>query len=179
MEILTDPGMITVLALRLLGPLLIFRWPLAGALLSQLVFDMFDVVIWDAMGTLPKIDYTSWEKPLDLYQLTLQLIICFKWTQPLARRWAKGLYFWRLAGFVLYEITRERVIFLVFPNLFFTFYIFYLLCLKWNKGHWFDRQRSVLMILAALVFLIKLPQEYLLHYARVEPWTFLKQWFGG
>lgn len=179
MEILTDPGMIAVLALRILGPLLIFRWPLAGALLSQLVFDMFDVVIWDAAGTLSRIDYTAWEKPLDLYQLTIQLIVCCRWMQPIPRRWAQVLFGWRLVGFVLYEITRERVFFLIFPNLFFVFYVFYLLCLKWKKAHWFDRQRTVWIILALLLFIIKLPQEYLLHYARVEPWTFLKQWFGG
>lgn len=43
--IISNPGFIVVLVMRLFGPLLIFRWPLVGSLLSEYVFDSLDVVI--------------------------------------------------------------------------------------------------------------------------------------
>src|SRR3989338_7183158 len=95
MNFLQYPGLAIVLTIRLIGPLLILRWPLLGTLLSQYIFDMFDVVIWDVTGTLKHIDYTFVEKPLDLYQLTLQLITVFWWKQSTPKQIAIGLYIYR------------------------------------------------------------------------------------
>ncbi len=174
MGVWLEPGMIIVLVMRLLGPLLILRWPLAGTLLSQLVFDMFDVVIWDATGVLGKIDYTAVEKPLDLYQLTIQLIVVFAWKQKYPKRLGIGLYFYRLVGFIVYELTKARVCFLIFPNFFLTFFLIYLIALKCHKASWFETKRSLAWVLLA-VLCLKVPHEYLLHYARLEPWTLTKQ----
>ena len=172
-----DAGLLTVFVLRLAGPLLILRWPLFGTLLSQYVFDMFDVVIWDAMGTLKHIDYTFIEKPLDLYQLTIQLIVVFRWKQEVPKRIAVGLYVYRLIGFIAFEIFHERIIFLLFPNFFFSFFLLYLIALKFKKGHWFEKGKSLGFILLA-VFLIKVPQEYILHYLEFSPWEVIKRWLG-
>ena len=172
-----DLGLLLVLVIRLLGPLLIFWWPLLGTLLSQYVFDMFDVVIWDVMGTLKHVDYTLVEKPLDLYQLTIQLIVAFRWKQEIAKKIAIGLYAYRLIGFFAYEIFHERIVFLLFPNFFFVFFLFYLVALKFNKGHWFEKKGPLALILL-VVFLIKVPQEYMLHYVEFSPWEAIKRFLN-
>ena len=177
MNVWLDPGMLIVLAMRLFGPLMIFRWPLLGTLLSQYVFDMFDVVIWDATGTLAKIDYTVFDKVLDIYQLTIQLIVALKWKQNNPRRVATWLFGYRLFGFALYEITRKRMLFLFFPNLFFVFFLIYLICVKIGKAHWFDSKKNIAIILI-LTCLIKIPQEYVLHIMAVSPWELLKRTAG-
>lgn len=174
MSYLQDPGLAVVLAVRLIGPLLILKWPLGGTLLSQFVFDMFDVVIWDAAGTLKNIDYTFVEKPLDLYQLTLQLITVFWWKQSTPKRIAIGLYMYRLIGFVTYEFVHDRIIFLLFPNFFLVFFLIYLVALKMKKGYWFENKRSLAFILIAIL-MIKIPQEYVLHYVEFSPWEAMKQ----
>ena len=179
MSLLFDPGMLIVLAMRLLGPLMIFRWPLLGTLLSQYVFDMFDVVIWDATGTLAKIDYTAFDKLLDMYQLTIQLIVALKWKQKNPRQIAAWLFGYRFIGFILYEMTRNRILFLIFPNLFFVFFLAYLICLRIKKSYWFDDKRSLAIILI-VICLIKIPQEYALHYAQISPWLLIKNfWRSG
>lgn len=173
MNVLLDPGMLIVLAMRLLGPLMIFRWPLLGTLLSQYVFDMFDVVIWDATGTLAKIDYTAFDKVLDIYQLTIQLIVALKWKRKNPRQIAAWLFAYRLLGFALYEVTHKRILFLFFPNLFFVFFLVYVICAKIGKAYWFDNKKTPAIILI-LTCLIKIPQEYVLHCMVVSPWEWIK-----
>lgn len=175
--ILFDPGMVVVLTLRILGPLLIFRWPLAGSLLSEFVFDMFDVVIWDVFHTLPKINYTAYDKILDLYFLTIMLLVSFKWTQPIPKKISLFFYLWRLAGVAIYEIVKERTVFLFCPNVFYAFFVIYLICVYLGKAVWFERVRATALIVL-LVFLIKLPQEYVLHYVEFKPWMVLKKQTG-
>ena len=177
LSLLLDPGMLIVLAMRLIGPLMIFRWPLLGTLLSQYVFDMFDVVIWDMTGTLAKIDYTAFDKVLDIYQLTIQLIVALRWKQKNPRQIATWLFGYRLLGFVLYEIIHKRILFLFFPNLFFVFFLIYLICQKMGKIHWFDN-RKILFVILIITCLIKIPQEYVLHYMVVSPWELIKNSVG-
>lgn len=169
--------MLIVLFMRLAGPLLIFRWPLLGTLLSQYVFDMFDVVIWDVTGVLPKIDYTSFDKPLDLYQLSIQALVVMSWPRGMARKWALSLFGYRFIGFLAYEFFRKRILFLIFPNLFFVFFLFYLIAVKVKKEYWFENKRSLGWIILVTV-IMKLPQEYFLHYAEGSPWQMLKVLMG-
>ena len=173
MDVFFDPGMLIVLTMRLLGPLLILRWPLLGTLLSQYVFDMFDVVIWDITGTLQKINYTVFDKPLDLYQLAVQLIVALRWKQENPRQIAIWLFGYRALGFILYELTQNRILFLFFPNVFFVFFLSYLICVRLKKTHWFDSKRTAIFILI-ISCLIKIPQEYILHFKTVSPWGFIK-----
>ena len=174
LNIFLDPGMLIVLAIRILGPLLIFYWPLLGSILSEFVFDTFDVVIWDIMGTLPKIDYTAFDKPLDMYQLVIQAIVVLVWKQKRPREIALWLFVIRLAGFIIYEITHARVVFLVCPNLFVLFFITYLISVKFCKSEWFNHGRSLAVIFVFLL-LLKIPQEYVLHYAEIKPWESIKE----
>lgn len=172
-----DFGVQLVLAVRLLGPLLIFRWPLVGAILSEFVFDASDVIIWDAFGSLSHINYTVWDKSLDMYQLTIQAVVVWRWTQQKPRRVALWLYGVRTAGFLFYELTHIRVVFLVCANVFVLFFITYLIFAKFGKAQWFDQGRFLARVVM-LLWLVKLPQEYVLHYMEVPMWNVIKKIFG-
>ena len=172
-----DPGMQLVLTIRLLGPLLILRWPLAGSLLSEFVFDASDVIIWDAFHSLQWIDYTHWDKPLDMYMMAIQAIVVWRWRAPLPRQVAGGLLALRVAGFIGYELTHIRSLFMFFPNIFGNYFLGYLICAKLGRARWFEHSKYLVAVLA-IVWLTKLPQEYLLHYKLVHPWTLLKGAIG-
>ena len=82
-----------VIALRLVLPLTILRWPLAGGLLSMLI-DALDVALVDALARLfgepPEFGpiYAQLDKVLDTWYLTLELVVTRRWTESLLRRTA-------------------------------------------------------------------------------------------
>jgi len=102
-----------VIGLRLLVPLSILRWPLAGALASMLL-DAVDVILVDAIASVlgqpgefgPL--YAQIDKWLDLWYLSLELVVTRRWREPLVRRAAAGLFTWRLIGVILFEITASH-----------------------------------------------------------------------
>ena len=173
--VILNPGFLVVLVMRVLGPLLIFRWPLLGSVLSEFVFDALDVVIWDFSGVLSYINYTLWDKSLDMVQLTIQAIVVWRCWDGRPKGIALSLFGIRLLGFILYELTHQRIFFLIFPNLFVLFFITYLICKKIGKESWFDNPRSLVIMFMVLLFL-KMPQELALHYFEVPPWTIIKNW---
>ena len=73
-----------VIVLRLVLPLTILRWPLAGGVLA-LVLDALDVVLVDAIaGVLGEPGefgpfYAQIDKWLDMYYLTLALVMVRRW----------------------------------------------------------------------------------------------------
>jgi hypothetical protein len=157
-----DVGMIIVLAMRLLGPLMIFQWPLFGSIVSEYIFDAIDIVIWAEMGT-TGIDYTSYDKPLDVYQITIQAIVASQWENKTVRNIALFLYVYRLLGYGLYLATDLRVMFFFFPNIFFYFFIGYLIAKKLEMPELFENKRQ-LVIVMLIIILLKLPQEFILHW---------------
>lgn len=176
-SVLSDPGMIVVLVMRVIGPLIIFPFPLFGSLLSEFVLDASDVMIWDRLGSLDLIDYTAWDKMLDMWQLTIQAVVAYQWPRGTPKTVALSLFGYRLTGFILYELTRFRIFFLLFPNVFVLFFIAYLACRKAGKERWFEQKRSVAFILA-LLFILKLPQEFILHYREIPMWEVIKNGLG-
>ena len=167
-----------VVAIRLLVPLSILRWPLAGALASMAV-DALDVVLVDAFaralgepGEFGPI-YAQLEKVLDTYYLTIELYVAWRWREQLLRRTAAVLYGWRLAGAILFELTAFQPLLLVFPNLFENFFLYVLIMQKWATRL---VPRTIPQLLAVLFVLLvpKLAQEWLLHYEEAHPWQWLR-----
>ena len=111
-------GELIVIALRLVIPLLILRYPLFGGI-TAMVLDALDVVLIEAIG-LGGFGghYSELDKLLDSYYLTLEVIVAFRWTSAWARIPAIVLYVYRAIGVVAFETTDTRVLLLVFPNLF-------------------------------------------------------------
>jgi hypothetical protein len=164
-------GVVIVVAVRLAVPLLIFRSPLLGGVLA-LVADTADLVVFNVFG-FPD-DYQRLDKALDLYYLTIELVVAGRFA-PLPRAVARGLYAWRLAGAVLFEVTGARWVLLVFPNLFEPWWLFVVAMTRFRPAYELTRRRTALWLLVLLA--PKLAHEYVLHVWRVlDEYTLPEAW---
>src|SRR3954454_2296475 len=159
-------GGVVALVIRLLVPLTLFRWPLAGGI-ACIVADTSDIVFFNIFG-FPDWDYQHFDKLLDLYYLAFEVALAQRW-ERCDRMLATGLFGWRLIGAVLFEVTGVRWILIIFPNLFEWYWLFVVAVRKYYPHY----QLTVRRTLGWLVVLLipKLAQEYALHVAR-----WLDQW---
>ena len=122
-------------------------------------------------GTFP--NYQQVDKYLDTYYLFFEFVVSLRWDHKLAKQTSVILFFHRVVGVILFEITNTRVFLLFFPNLFEYFFLFFLIF----KRRYFDSNKvnswSRIVLILVLLYILKLPQEYLLHYMQVSPWL----WF--
>lgn len=156
-------GLAIVLVVRLLAPLAIFRWPLAGALLA-IVADTVDVLMFDVFGFPGFIEYHQIDKILDSYYLAIELIVLQQWS-TVPRVTASALFAYRMIGVVVFEVTDERAVLLLFPNVFEWFFLLQLWLLRFRPAYILTPQRAAMW--TAVLLVPKLAQEYLLHYSRV------------
>ena len=171
---------IVIILVRLLVPFTIFRWPLGGALLAiaadasdVMTFERFGYGFFDYFGTNT---YHNLDKFFDTYYLFFELLIARKWTSVLARRTAVSLFWLRFSGVILFEITRVRWLFVLTPNIFENFYIFWTVVLKWFKN--FKLTKTKLLLILIIVGVPKIVQEYLMHFKYVDQtWNFLRDTF--
>ena len=107
---------LVIAAIRIAGSLPVLRWPLAGGILAVLV-DLSDLLLREVLDLGGVGDYQSLDKWLDQVYLATFLIVALRWAG-----WPRGiavaLYGFRLVGFVAFELTGERAILLLFPNVF-------------------------------------------------------------
>jgi hypothetical protein len=172
---------VVIVAARLLVPLLIPRFPLAivAAFLLDAVdnglLDRFTEVDLSADGP-----YQSWDKALDIYYLAIAYLSTLRnWTNHAALRIARFLFYYRLAGIVLFELLESRAMLLVFPNTFEFFFIAYeVVRLRHDPAR--ISTRSWLLVAAGLWVLVKLPQEYWIHIAQRDFTDTVAEhaWFG-
>jgi hypothetical protein len=167
-----------VVALRLIVPLTILRWPLAGGLVA-FVLDGIDVVLVDALGrafgepTEFGPIYAQLDKLLDTWYLTLELVVTRRWHEPLLKQTALILYGWRLIGAILFELTDLHPLLVVFPNLFENFYLYILI--MWRIApKLVPRTVPQLLIVLAVLYVPKAIQEWLLHWEEAHPWEWLR-----
>lgn len=168
-----------VIALRLILPLTILRWPLAGGILA-LVIDALDVVMVDAiagaLGQPPEFGpfYAQIDKWLDLYYLGLELVVVRRWPELRPRQAATILFAWRLVGVLLFEITAYRPLLLVFPNLFENVYLYVLVVRRWVP-RLMPRTAAQTLLVCAILLVPKLVQEWVLHWEELHPWQWLRE----
>ena len=90
---------VIVVAVRLLLPLLIPRYPLP-AILASLVVDAADQTIFQAFGFDPP-GYQGYDKAMDVYYLAIAYLATLRnWTNTGAFEVSRFLYFYRLVGVV-------------------------------------------------------------------------------
>lgn len=157
--------------LRLLVPLSILRWSLGGTVAS-LLLDGFDVYLPGFPSLVEFGQYQKWDKILDLYYLAFAARISFSWKNSWAKAIAFFLYLLRVLGTILFLRTASRSWLFFFPNFFEYFFLFYLGFFFFFKKDLLERKKIALLSLAIL-FTLKLIQEYILHYAQIEFWL----WF--
>lgn len=107
---------LVIAVVRIAGSLPVLRWPLAGGIMAVLV-DLSDLLLRDTLdlGGVP--DYQSLDKWLDQVYMACFLVVALRW-QGTERRVAIALFAYRLVGFVAFELTHERSLLLLFPNVF-------------------------------------------------------------
>jgi hypothetical protein len=152
-----------IAGVRIAGSLPVLRWPLAGAILALLV-DLSDLLLMDALdlGGVP--DYQRLDKILDLVYMIAFLVVALRWT-GLDRAVAVVLFGWRMIGFVAFELTGERALLLLFPNVFESWFLLVaLLHLKWDPVPWTPARLSAAL---GLLLVLKEVQEWALHWARL------------
>ncbi len=164
---------LAVVAVRVLLPLLIFKYPLPAIVLA-LVADAVDQTVFQQLA--PGIDisesgelnYQGYDKALDIYYLTIAYLATFRnWLNPVAVMVAAFLWYYRLLGVTLFEMTGWRALLITFPNTFEYYFIFIALV----RVGWRDSRLSssqVIKAAASIWIFIKLPQEYWLHIAQLD-----------
>jgi hypothetical protein len=170
-----DLGVFAVVVLaRLLIPLLIIRYPLP-AILAALVIDAADQSIFQQLTDLDLTSYQGYDKALDIYYLAIAYISTFRnWHHPAALTVATFLWYYRLFGVTMFELTEWRALLLIFPNTFEYFFIFFeIVRLKWNTSR-LDAA-TVVKAAAAIWIFVKLPQEWWIHIAQLDFTDFMKE----
>ncbi len=162
-----DIVLVAVIGARFVLPLLIPRFPLP-ALLGCLVLDAADREIFELFTNLDLSGYQAYDKALDVFYLSVAMLASARnWTNVEAVRIARWLFYYRLIGVALFELTGWRAFLLLFPNTFEYFFIAYeVVRTRWSP----DRlSRGTLLWLAAGIWVVvKLPQEYWIHIAGLD-----------
>ncbi|TVR67978.1 MAG: hypothetical protein EA422_00020, partial [Gemmatimonadales bacterium] len=162
-----------VIAARFLVPLLIPVYPLPG-ILAALVLDASDRAIFAQFVEVDVERYQTYDKALDIYYLSLAFVATLRnWSCPTARRVAAGLWYIRLVGVALFEVTGVRWLLFIFPNTFEYFFIAYeTVRLRWDASRL--RLRHLLAMAAGIWVFLKMPQEYWVHIAQRDTTDFIK-----
>ncbi|HEX7346506.1 MAG TPA: hypothetical protein VF253_06915 [Candidatus Limnocylindrales bacterium] len=163
-----------VIAARVLVPLAIPRFPLP-AMLAALVIDGVDQTIFQTFTRLDLGGYQSYDKALDVYYLSIAYTATLRnWTHLTAIAVGRFLYYFRLAGVVLFEITQVRALLLVFPNTFeYVFELYEAIRARWDPRRLTDR--FIIGAAAVIWIFIKLPQEWWIHVAQLDATDLLKE----
>ncbi|MBA3275233.1 MAG: hypothetical protein H0T72_05515 [Chloroflexia bacterium] len=170
-------GQLVVIGLRLIVPLLILKRPLAGGIAAMLL-DATDVIIVEFFGPGGMgAHYQNIDKGLDLWYLGLEAYVSLSWTERIPRLISVWLFALRLVGVALFELSGWRPLLFIFPNLFENWFLFVLVIWRFFPNVRLDNWRRCLSWLAVL-YIPKLGQEYLLHVAEAQPWSWLKDRLG-
>ena len=157
----------SVIAARILVPLAIPRFPLP-AMLVALVIDGIDQTIFQTFTSLDLAGYQNYDKALDVYYLSIAYTATLRnWTHHTAVAVGRFLYYFRLVGVVIFEVTQIRAVLLIFPNTFEYFFDFY----EAVRARWDPRRMTRGLVIGAAAFIwifIKLPQEWWIHVAQLD-----------
>ncbi len=163
-----------VLALRLLVPLAIPRFPLP-AIVVAMIIDAADQTIFQNYTSLNLDWYQGYDKALDIYYLAIAYIATMRnWTNLHAFGVGRFLWYYRLIGVMLFEVFHVRALLFIFPNTFEYFFDF----IEGARTRWNPRRLSKRHIIyaAALIWIfIKLPQEYWIHIAQLDVTEFVRE----
>ena len=169
---------VAVVGGRLVLPLLIPYFPVP-ALLACLILDSIDQSIFQQFPAIPLDGYQSYDKALDVYYLSVAYLSTLRnWTNQGAFRMSQFLYYYRMVGVIIFEMTQNRTILFIFPNTFEYFFLFVeAVRLGWNTKHM--GTKTVVLSAAAIWIFIKLPQEWWIHIAQLDMTDFIKETLFG
>src|SRR5690606_20942355 len=105
-------------------------------------------------------NYQAFDKWLDQAYMLTFLAVAVRWTGA-TRSVAIALFAYRLAGFLLFEVTGERWILLLFPNVFEFWFLFVASLPHWRTAFAFSP--PYVAVCHATLTAGKLVQEYVIH----------------
>jgi len=151
---------------RFVLPLWIPKFPLP-AILACLVVDAVDQTAFQAFTDFDLTKYQSYDKALDIFYLTVAMLAMYRnWRYKPALHIGLVLFYVRLLGVMWFEVSDRRMFLFIFPNAFEYFFVFYeLLRSRWSPRRFTRRQY---IWAAAVIWILKLPQEYWIHMARLD-----------
>lgn len=156
-----------VVAIRFLIPLFIPRFPLP-AILACFAIDAVDQSVFQAFTGLDLSGYQGYDKALDVFYLSIAMLAVLRnWASRPAARIARALFYYRLVGVMAFELSGWRPLLLLFPNTFEYFFMFH----ECVRSRWSPTRMSARFYLAAAAAIwvvVKLPQEYWIHIARLD-----------
>jgi hypothetical protein len=157
---------VAVVGARFVLPLFIPAYPLP-AIIGCLLLDGVDQTIFQAFGYDPP-GYQGYDKAMDIYYLAIAYLATLRnWVNLPVFRVSRFLYFYRLVGVVAFELSQVRALLLVFPNTFEYFFIAY----EGVRSRWSTLRFQLRwwVTAAALIWVVvKLPQEYWIHVAKLD-----------
>lgn len=174
MDFLDSLVITAVIVARVVVPLAIPRFPLP-AILAAMILDAVDQTVFQQLGVEDLGNYQSYDKALDVYYLAIAYVATLRnWTNVLAFETARFLWYYRLIGVVAFELLDIRAMLLIFPNTFEYFFILYsAVALRWNPVRFTRNQ--VIGAAAFIWIVIKLPQEYWIHIAKLDTTDLIKE----
>ncbi len=163
-----------VVALRVVIPLFIPRFPLP-AIIAAMLIDAADQTIFETFTDLDLTNYQSYDKALDVYYLAIAYLSTMRnWRNQIGFETSRFLWYYRLVGVVLFELTQTRSLLLIFPNTFEYFFDFgEAVRTRWNPLRL--GKRTIIGAAAFIWIFIKLPQEYWIHVAKLDTTDLIKE----
>lgn len=159
-----------VIILRTLVPLLIFKFPFVGGLISA-GLDYFDLTLISTLqGNLE--NYQNIDKLLDFYYLSIEVFVASSWINTDIRKTAIILFLYRGLGIFLFELTGIRQLLFLFPNFFEFFFLLYLFYQGISGKNYLTTKKDKIFFYSSLfvLFGFKLYHEFSLHVLQREPW---------
>lgn len=151
-----------IAVVRIAGSLPVLRWPFWGAVIA-ILFDLSDLFMMNLLHLGGVRGYQSFDKWLDQVYMAAFLVVALRW-DVWPRLVAVGLYAFRMAGFVVFELTEERAVLIVFPNLFEAWFLLVAGVTEFRID--VRRQRPLVISAAVVLVALKFFQEYALHVGR-------------
>jgi len=173
-EIINALVFASVVFARFAVPLTIPRYPLPGIIVSM-ILDAVDQTIFQQFTDSDLPGYQSYDKALDVYYLAIAYISTLRnWTNLIAFEVGRFLWYYRLVGVTLFELLNSRTVLLIFPN---TFEYFFIVAsavrLRWDP---LRLARNHVLAAAAFIWIvIKIPQEYWIHVAKLDTTDLFKE----
>jgi hypothetical protein len=147
---------------RFVVPLSILKWPVAGLLVSMAV-DALDYVFFPFQAGLSHRFYQVWDKVLDSYYQLVAVMTLWQWKEVAMRRMAQLLFGWRLLGVLLFSMTAQPLLLVIFPGVFESLFLFYHAFVKLTHEAEMALSSWQAYVTALLLAGPKLLQEYLMH----------------
>lgn len=153
-----------ILVVRLIIAPLIFVWPLTSVIISFLL-DLIDGDI--AVYAVSREQYQIIDKTVDFWVYIFEMIYIWINFQDF-KLLLLALFLWRFTGMVLFYLTSNRRLFIVFGNYFENVFYLVFFGLTFPAFNWLIRDTNVYYFAIIAVSILKFFEEWFIHVAQLS-----------